>query len=127
MEETEGASAAWFSAEIADENIIVDACWFRGGWWDPNTISWKNIEEGKMPDNVLIFGKDAWPYTRAARAAFAKDGRKVDYYNVVTEVGYLETMLKYSNGTRKVPIIVEGETVTIGFEGDTWGIWFFRL
>jgi hypothetical protein len=36
-------------------------------------------------------------------------------------------MLKYSKGTRKVPIIVEGETVTIGFEGDTWGIWFFRL
>jgi hypothetical protein len=36
-------------------------------------------------------------------------------------------MLKYSNGTRKVPIIVEGERVTIGFEGDTWGIWFFRL
>ena len=80
-----------------------------------------------MPDNVLIFGKDAWPYTRAARAAFAKDGRKVDYYNVVTEVRHLETMLKYSNGTRKVPIIVEGEAVTIGFEGDTWGIWFPRL
>jgi hypothetical protein len=38
---------------------------------------------------------------------------------VVTEVRHLETMLKYSNGTRKVPIIVEGETVTIGFEGDT--------
>jgi hypothetical protein len=36
-------------------------------------------------------------------------------------------MLKYSNGTRKVPVIVEGKTVTIGFEGDTWGIWFFRL
>ena len=80
-----------------------------------------------MPNKVLIFGKDAWPYTRAARAAFAKDGRKVDYYNVVTEVGHLETMLKYSNGTRKVPIIVEGETVTIGFEGDTWGIWSLRL
>ena len=75
----------------------------------------------------MIFGKDAWPYTRAARAAFAKDGRQVDYYNVVTEARHLETMLKYSNGTRKVPIIVEGETVTIGFEGDTWGIWFFRL
>jgi hypothetical protein len=38
---------------------------------------------------------------------------------VVTEVRHLETMLKYSKGTRKVPIIVEGETVTIGFEGDT--------
>jgi hypothetical protein len=38
---------------------------------------------------------------------------------VVKEDRHLETMLKYSNGTRKVPVIVEGETVTIGFEGDT--------
>jgi hypothetical protein len=38
---------------------------------------------------------------------------------VVKEARHLETMLAYSNGTRKVPIIVEGETVTIGFEGDT--------
>ena len=82
-----------------------------------------------MPDKVLIFGKDAWPYTRAARAAFAKDkdDRQVDYYDVVKETRHLETLLEYSKGTRKVPIIVEGETVTIGFEGDTWGIWFFRL
>ncbi len=80
-----------------------------------------------MPAEVLIFGKDAWPYTRAARAAFAKEGRQVEYYNVVKEDGKLDTMLQYSNGTRKVPVIVEGETVTIGFEGGTWGIWFFRL
>ena len=80
-----------------------------------------------MPDKILIFGKDAWPYTRAARAAFAKEGRQVEYFNVVEVVGYLETMLKHSNGTRKVPVIVDGKTVTIGFEGDTWGVWFFRL
>jgi len=38
---------------------------------------------------------------------------------VVKEARHLETMLTYSNGTRKVPVIVEGETVVIGFEGDT--------
>ena len=75
-----------------------------------------------MSDKVLIFGKDAWPYTRAARAAFAKEGRKVEYYNVVKVADHLDTMLNYSNGTRKVPVIVEGETVTIGFDGGTWGI-----
>jgi hypothetical protein len=31
----------------------------------------------------------------------------------------MEVMLKYSNGVRKVPVIVEGDTVTIGFEGKT--------
>jgi hypothetical protein len=29
----------------------------------------------------------------------------------------MKEMLKYSNGIRKVPIIVEGENVTIGYGG----------
>lgn len=80
-----------------------------------------------MPDKVLIFGKDAWPHTRAAREAFAKEGHQVEYYNVRNEAKHLDAMLKYSNGTRKVPVIVEGQTVTVGFDGGTWGIWIFRL
>ena len=31
----------------------------------------------------------------------------------------MESMLKYSDVVRKVPVIVEGDTVTIGFEGKT--------
>ena len=82
-------------------------------------------KEKKMSDKILLFGKDAWPYTRAAREAFAKEGRQVDYYNVVKDAKHLDTMLKHSNGARKVPVIVEGDTVTIGFDGGTWGIWAF--
>jgi glutaredoxin len=76
-----------------------------------------------MSDKILIFGKDAWPYTRAAREAFAREGRSFDYYNVIKEPDQLDTMLQYSKGTRKIPVIVEGEKVTIGFEGKTWGLW----
>jgi hypothetical protein len=43
----------------------------------------------------------------------------VDYYNVVKEPQHLDTMLKHSKGARKVPIVVEGQTVTIGFDGGT--------
>ena len=75
-----------------------------------------------MSEKIQIFGKDAWPYTRAAREAFAKEGRQVEYYNVVKEARHMDTMLKYSQGARKVPVIVEGETVTIGFDGGTWGV-----
>ena len=82
-------------------------------------------KEKKMSAKILLFGKDAWPYTRAAREAFAKEGRQVDYYNVVKDAKHLDTMLKHSNGARKVPVIVEGDTVTIGFDGGTWGIWAF--
>jgi len=38
---------------------------------------------------------------------------------VVKNAEHFDTMLKHSNGARKVPVIVEGETVTIGFEGGT--------
>lgn len=34
-----------------DSSAIVDYCWFRGEWFDPHMILWKNIEECVMPDN----------------------------------------------------------------------------
>ena len=83
-------------------------------------------EEGpSMSEKILIFGKDAWPYTRAAREAYAKQNKDVEYLNVASDPNQLEIMLKHSNGARKVPVIVEGEDVTIGFDGGTWGVWFF--
>ena len=75
-----------------------------------------------MAEKVLIFGKDTWPFTTAAREAFQKKGDDVDYVNVKTDSNQLEVMLKYSGGKRKVPVIVEGDSVTIGFEGKAWGI-----
>ena len=33
--------------------------------------------------------------------------------------GNLDTMLKYSKGVRKVPVIVDGDDVTVGWEGNS--------
>jgi len=41
----------------------------------------------------------------------------VEYINVLSDPDKLNTMLKYSDGMRKVPVIVEGEKITIGFNG----------
>jgi hypothetical protein len=38
---------------------------------------------------------------------------------VVKDAQHFDTMLKHSNGTRKVPVIVEGKSVTVGFDGGT--------
>ena len=81
-----------------------------------------NPEDWTMAEQILIFGKDAWPYTRAAREAYAKQNKNVEYLNVVSDRGQLDAMLKHSNGARKVPVIVEGGKVTIGFDGGTWGV-----
>ena len=79
-------------------------------------------KESTVSEKVLIFGKDAWPYTRAAREAYAKSEKEVEYFNVVSEPKQLNKMLKYSKGERQVPVIVEGGSVTIGFDGGTWGV-----
>jgi hypothetical protein len=43
----------------------------------------------------------------------------VKYRNVVEDPQQLDAMLEYSNGKRRVPVIVEGDQVTVGFEGKT--------
>ena len=46
-------------AIFTDQNsTIVDHCWFRGGWWDPLTMTWENIEQLKMKA-VAPIDKDA--------------------------------------------------------------------
>ena len=80
-----------------------------------------------MANKILIFGKDTWPYTNQAREAFAKKGQEVKYVNVKNDARKMKTMLEYSDGVRKVPVIVEKGQVTIGFNGGTWGVWVDRL
>jgi hypothetical protein len=46
----EGGLALW----VDDPNVVVDYCWFRGGWFDPLTILWKNVQEANLVQNVPI-------------------------------------------------------------------------
>ncbi len=39
-----------FAIYSDDPSTVVDHCWFRGGWWDPLTITWNTIESGKTRD-----------------------------------------------------------------------------
>jgi glutaredoxin len=39
------------------------------------------------------------------------------YFNVKKDKAALERMLGFSKGSREVPVIVDGEKVTIGFGG----------
>ena len=75
-----------------------------------------------MEEKILIFGKNTWPFTTAAREAYLKNGMDVEYIDVLSDTGKVDTMLKYSEGRRKVPIIVDGDKVIIGFNGKAWGV-----
>ena len=37
-----------------DPATIVDHCWFRGGWWDPFTMAWNTVKEGRTKDTAPV-------------------------------------------------------------------------
>ncbi len=53
----------------------------------------------------------------AAREDYAKKNATVRYINVKYDADGLQQMLVASNGRREVPVIVEGDKVTIGHGG----------
>jgi glutaredoxin 3 len=66
---------------------------------------------------VLIFGKENCPYTGAAVADHERRNVEFEYIDVKRDRQDLARMLDYSKGHRRVPVIVEGDRVTIGFGG----------
>ena len=46
----------YFAAFVLGDGATVDHCWFKGDWWDPVTLAWKNIQEGVPMDNPPVEG-----------------------------------------------------------------------
>ncbi|MBO9618972.1 MAG: hypothetical protein J7539_08055 [Niabella sp.] len=40
----------------ADADPVVDYCWFRGGWFDPVTMIWNTIADGKVSSTAPVEG-----------------------------------------------------------------------
>jgi uncharacterized protein (DUF608 family) len=49
----EAALASW----IDDPAAKTDLAWFRGGWFDTETVLWKNIAEGRVVENAAPEGR----------------------------------------------------------------------
>jgi len=67
-----------------------------------------------MAEEILIYGKSGCPFTDKALSAY---GKKARYIDVESDGAKLQEMLKLSGGVRKVPVIVDGAGVTIGYGG----------
>ncbi len=68
-----------------------------------------------MADKIIIYGTDTCPFCNQARAAY---GDRAVYVNVDEDPEKLKEMLALTGGKRQVPVIVEGDKVTVGFAGD---------
>ena len=40
--------AGAFAAAVTDAGVKVNPAWFRGGWWDPLTMAWNDIQSGAV-------------------------------------------------------------------------------
>ena len=51
--EREGAFALFV---VDNDKVVVDHCWFKGGWWDALTLTWENIKKARLMDNPPVNG-----------------------------------------------------------------------
>jgi glutaredoxin 3 len=68
-----------------------------------------------MENKIIIFGTNTCPFCNQARAAY---GDLAVYVNVEEYPEKLKEMLALTGGKRQVPVIVEGDKVSVGFAGD---------
>jgi uncharacterized protein (DUF608 family) len=61
-----GQEEAWCSFAVDDPSTKVNLAWFRGNWFDPQTMAWRDVEqgaaydrpvptEGKLPTGASLF------------------------------------------------------------------------
>jgi glutaredoxin 3 len=75
----------------------------------------EDLQEQCMKNKIIIYGTDTCPFCNQARAAY---GDRAIFINVDQDPEKLKEMLAISGGRRQVPVIVEGEKVTVGFAGE---------
>ena len=61
---------------------------------------------------IRIYGKQGCPHTKRARQAWPQ----AQFVDVLADPLLLEEMLKLSGGVRRIPVIVRGDLVEIGFQ-----------
>ncbi len=48
-----GQEEAWFSFAVDDPGVKVNLAWFRGNWFDPQTMAWRDVEQGAAYDRPV--------------------------------------------------------------------------
>lgn len=45
-----------FAVFVDESDVVVDHCWFKGGWFDSLTLTWENIRKATLMDNPPLSG-----------------------------------------------------------------------
>ena len=68
-------------------------------------------------DEAMIFTKPGCPHCAGAKADLERRGIRYVEYNAKDDPEALQRMLALNGGRRHVPTLVQGDQVTVGFEG----------
>jgi mycoredoxin len=68
-------------------------------------------------NDVTIFTKPGCPHCAGLKDDLHKRGVRYTEYNVLADPSALQRMLALNGGRRLVPTLVEGDRVTVGFDG----------
>ena len=62
---------------------------------------------------IVIYGKPTCPHTKRALEAYPK----AVFVDVLLSDDNMNKMLALSDGRRRIPVIVEGDAISLGFNG----------
>jgi glutaredoxin len=65
----------------------------------------------------IMYVKPNCPYCEQARAALGADGLDFEERDATTRADWRAELMTYTRGTGKVPTIVKGDEVTVGWKG----------
>lgn len=66
--------------------------------------------------SIIIYTKNGCPYCKSAKESFVGDNKQFTEINVSENPEKIEELVKVA-GVRKVPVIIDGDKVTVGFNG----------
>ena len=67
--------------------------------------------------DIQIYTKPGCPHCAAAKADLQRRGVRYIEHNAKDDPAALQRMLELNGGRRSVPTIVDGDRVTVGFDG----------
>lgn len=70
-----------------------------------------------MTGSILLYGEESCSYSVSAKEDFAKRKVPYRYRDVKRDERALQEMQQLTGGGRKVPVIIEGGLIKIGFGG----------
>lgn len=67
--------------------------------------------EGDDGEGAIIYGREGCPHTNRAR----RELPRARFIDVVADPVQLDEMLRLSGGARRIPVIVRGKEVSVGY------------